>query len=101
MSVYHGEDAQEDFLVLSGRCVLVVEGQERRLERHGTSCIARPGPSTRSWEREGALCVVLATGSRGADGIRFPFDATAQRHGASSEVETDSPTRRVLALQAG
>ena len=26
------EDAQEDFLVLSGECVLVVEGEERRLK---------------------------------------------------------------------
>ena len=29
--MYHGEDAQEDFLVLSGECLLLVEGQERRL----------------------------------------------------------------------
>jgi quercetin dioxygenase-like cupin family protein len=29
--MYHGEDAQEDFLVLSGECLLLVEGEERRL----------------------------------------------------------------------
>ena len=29
--MYHGEDAQEDFLVLSGECLLIVEGEERRL----------------------------------------------------------------------
>ena len=32
MAVYHGEDAQEDFLVLRGDCALVVEGQERALK---------------------------------------------------------------------
>ena len=47
LSVYHGEDAQEDFLVLSGRCVLVVEGEERR-SRRGISSTALPGQSTRS-----------------------------------------------------
>jgi quercetin dioxygenase-like cupin family protein len=30
--VYHGERGQEDFLVVAGECVLVIEGQERRLK---------------------------------------------------------------------
>jgi uncharacterized cupin superfamily protein len=29
--MYHRENAQEDFLVLSGECLLLVEGEERRL----------------------------------------------------------------------
>ena len=28
---YHGESNQEDFLVLAGECVLLIEGEERRL----------------------------------------------------------------------
>jgi quercetin dioxygenase-like cupin family protein len=28
---YHGEESQENFLVLSGECLLLVEGEERRL----------------------------------------------------------------------
>ena len=28
--MYHGEDEQEDFLVLSGECLLLIEGEERR-----------------------------------------------------------------------
>jgi len=31
-AMYHGEDAQEDFLVLSGECLLLIEGEERRLK---------------------------------------------------------------------
>jgi uncharacterized cupin superfamily protein len=31
MTLYHHEAGQEDFLVLRGACVLVIEGQERRL----------------------------------------------------------------------
>ncbi len=30
--MYHGETGQENFLVVSGECVLVIEGEERRLE---------------------------------------------------------------------
>ena len=30
--MYHREDDQEDFLVLSGECLLIVEDQERRLQ---------------------------------------------------------------------
>ena len=30
--LYHGESGQEDFLVVSGECVLVIEGEERRLK---------------------------------------------------------------------
>ncbi len=29
---YHAENDQEDFLVLSGECLLLIEGQERRLQ---------------------------------------------------------------------
>ena len=31
--MYHGENAQEDFLILSGEAVLVIEGEERRLKQ--------------------------------------------------------------------
>ncbi len=33
--MYHREDNQEDFLVLQGECLLIVEGQERRSEGLG------------------------------------------------------------------
>ena len=45
---YHGEGAQEDFLVLRGACLLLVEGEERRL-KPGTSSTVRPAHSTFSW----------------------------------------------------
>lgn len=31
MAMYHRENAQEGFLVLAGECLLIVEGEERRL----------------------------------------------------------------------
>ena len=49
--MYHREDDQEDFLVLSGECLLIIEGEERQL-RDGTSSTARPGWGT-SWSARG------------------------------------------------
>ena len=90
MSMYHGEISQEDFLVLAGECVLIVEGEERRLERW--DFVHCPPWTNHTIVGAGDTpCVVLAVGSRGSEGIHYPLDATAQRHGASSEVETDSP----------
>src|SRR5919198_926161 len=33
MAMYHEEPGQEDFLVLRGECLLIVEGEERPLKR--------------------------------------------------------------------
>jgi uncharacterized cupin superfamily protein len=30
-SLYHAESVQEDFLILMGECILLIEGEERRL----------------------------------------------------------------------
>jgi uncharacterized cupin superfamily protein len=90
MSMYHGESSQEDFLVLAGTCVLIVDGQERHLQRW--DFVHCPEWTEHTIVGAGdAPCVVLAVGGRGYEGIRYPLDEVATRHGASSEVETDSP----------
>jgi len=43
--MYHREDTQEGFLVLSGRCLAIVEGEERELGPWD-SCTARAARST-------------------------------------------------------
>jgi uncharacterized cupin superfamily protein len=45
--LYHHENQQEDFLVLSGECLLLVEGEQRRL-RAWASSIRRRARSTSS-----------------------------------------------------
>jgi uncharacterized cupin superfamily protein len=87
MSVYHGEDAQEDFLVLRGACVLIIEGEERSLKEWDFVHCPQWTEHTIVGAGDGP-CVVLAVGSRGADGIRFPFDEAAAKHGASAERDT-------------
>lgn len=89
MAMYHEEEGQEDFLVLRGECLLIVEGQERRLSEWDLfHCPPRTkhvivgageGPS-----------VVLAVGVRGEKAARYPFDEAAVRHGAGVEHETAS-----------
>ena len=51
--LYHAESKQEDFLVLAGECLAIVEGEERAL-RPGTSSTARPVLRTASSARERA-----------------------------------------------
>jgi len=89
--LYHAENMQEDFLVLSGECVLVVEEEERRLKAWdfvhcppGTHHIfvgAGDGP-----------CAILMVGARGeGKKLHYPPSEVAARHGASAPEETDSP----------
>jgi uncharacterized cupin superfamily protein len=89
--VYHRENKQEDFLVLSGECLLLVEGEERRLgpwdfvhSPPGTEHIfvgAGHGP-----------CVILMVGARGDDWqVVYPVSELAARHGVSAVEETSDP----------
>ena len=100
MGMYHGEEAQEDFLVLSGRCVLIVEGGERPLAQWDfVHCPA--------WTEHTIVgagedpCVVLAVGSRGADGIRFPANEAALKYSASAERDTSDGSEAYARFQPG
>jgi uncharacterized cupin superfamily protein len=90
--MYHAEDAQEDFLVLSGEVLLIVEGQRRLLKAWDfvhcppwTEHVfvgAGDGPS-----------VVLAVGARRKGrGLRYTVNTTALEHGAGVETETSEPS---------
>jgi uncharacterized cupin superfamily protein len=89
--MYHGEDEQEDFLVLQGECLLLVEGQERRLR--AWDFVHCPPWTEHVFVGAGDRpCVVLMIGSRTPDaGIAYPRSDLALRHGAGVEVETDDP----------
>ncbi|MDX6524050.1 MAG: hypothetical protein QOI17_1563 [Gaiellales bacterium] len=91
IGMYHYENDQEDFLVLAGEALLLVEGEERPLRRWdlahcpaGTEHIiigAGDGP-----------CVVLCVGARdrstGADWGAYTVDPVALRHGVGVEQQT-------------
>jgi uncharacterized cupin superfamily protein len=88
--MYHRESGEEDFLVVSGECVAIVEGEERRL---GPWDFVHCPPMTDHifvGAGEG-LCVIVMVGARTPeDEIVYPVNETAARHGASVERETRS-----------
>jgi uncharacterized cupin superfamily protein len=90
-TMYHRESAQEDFLVLRGECLLIVDGRERRL-RAWDLFHAAPGTAHAFVGAGDAPCVMLMVGARSEDGtIVYPRDETALRHGAGVETETEHP----------
>jgi uncharacterized cupin superfamily protein len=89
--MYHGEDAQEDFLVLSGECLLIVEGQERLLK--AWDFVHCPPWTEHIFVGAGdGPCVVLGVGARRKGrGIVYPVNETASKHGAGVAEETSDP----------
>ena len=91
LGMYHRERHQEGFLVLSGACLLIVEGEERTLRAWdffhcpgGTAHVivgAGDGPS-----------VVLAVGARGGrKGLVYLREEAALARGAGVTQETTRP----------
>jgi uncharacterized cupin superfamily protein len=88
--MYHGEDEQEDFLVLSGECLLLIEGQERRLK--AWDFVHCPAWTEHVFVGAGdGPCAVLAVGSRTGGDVIYPESELAQRHGAGVTKETTEP----------
>jgi uncharacterized cupin superfamily protein len=87
---YHAEDEQEDFLVLSGECVLLIEGEER-------PCKAWDFVHCPAWTEHvfvgagSGPCAVLALGTRLGDEVVYPASELAQRYGAGVTHETRDP----------
>lgn len=101
MTMYHRENRQEDFLVLDGECLLIVEGEEVPLKKwdlfHCPPEVAHvligagDGPS-----------LVLAVGARGPKGtgkVVYPADPVAQKHNAAVAVETDQPKEAYAGIE--
>jgi uncharacterized cupin superfamily protein len=87
--LYHAESQQEDFLVLSGECLLLVDGEERRLRRW--DFVHCPPGTEHVFVGTDAKCLLLMAGARTEDRtIRYPVSELAREHGASAEVETHS-----------
>jgi uncharacterized cupin superfamily protein len=85
---YHSEPVQEDFLVLHGECIVILDGEERPLRQWdfvhcpaGTEHVfvgAGDGPSA-----------VLMIGSRRLDAAHYPVNEVAAKYDASVSTPTD------------
>ena len=93
MTMYHREGAQEDFLVLDGEALLIVNGEERPLKKWDLfHCPAGVDHAiVGAGERP---CLVLAVGARTEEArhsVVYPAEPAAQRHGAAVAEETSEP----------
>jgi uncharacterized cupin superfamily protein len=89
--MYHGEAAQEDFLVLAGECLLLVEGEERRLQAWDFVHFPKWTEHVIVGAGTGP-CALLMVGSRADERVRYPVSELAQKHGAGVEEETEQPS---------
>jgi uncharacterized cupin superfamily protein len=88
--LYHAESQQEDFLVLAGECVAIVEGEERAL-RAWDFLHCPPGTAHCFVGAGEGPCLILMVGARSGDKeIRYPRSEAAIRQGAGVEKETSS-----------
>ena len=91
IGMYHWEADPEDFLVLSGEALLIVEGEERPL-RQWDFVHCPPGTKHMILGAGDQPCVVLATGGRSHQTPEewggYTVDEVALRHGAGVEEAT-------------
>ena len=87
-ALYHHEDDQEDFLVLSGECLAIVEGEERRLR--AWDFVHCPARTAHIFVGAGdGPCVIFMAGARAHRGSgAYTRSEAALRHGAGAETET-------------
>ena len=90
-AMYHGEDAQENFLVLAGECLLLIEG-EKRLLRAWDFVHCPPWTEHIFVGAGDGPCLVLGVGARREGrGVRYPVNDLALKYGAGVETETPDP----------
>ena len=90
-ALYHSEEAQEGFFVLSGECTLLVEEEERPLRQWdyfhcpaGTRHIIIGGGD--------GPCVILMLGARPEiEKLYYPASEVAAKYGASAAKDTEDP----------
>lgn len=88
---YHGESNQEDFLVLSGRCRLLIEGREILLK--AWDFVHCPPMAEHVFVGAGrGPCAILMMGARNKpERIIYPVSELARKYGASAKKRTAIP----------
>ena len=86
--MYHSESKQEDFLVLQGECLLLIEDEERVVR--AWDFVHCPAGTNHVFVGRGDVpCVIFMTGARSSDkGLLYPRSDVALAHGAGVEAET-------------
>ena len=87
---YHSEPVQEDFLVLHGECIVILDGEERPLRQW--DLVHCPAGIAHVFVGAGdGPCAVLMIGSRREEVAHYPVNAVAAKYDASVTATTDEP----------
>jgi uncharacterized cupin superfamily protein len=89
--LYHRENLQEDFLVLLGEPLLLIDGEERPLKAWDFVHVP-PGVDHVFVGAGNGPSAILMVGARSPDEeLFYPAAEVAQKHGAAAEKDTPSP----------
>lgn len=99
--LYHAEANQEDFLVLTGQCLLLIEEEERELR--AWDFVHCPPGAAHAFVAVGEIpCVIVMVGARSGGwpekGLSYPRSELALRHGVGVETATDSPAEALASF---
>jgi uncharacterized cupin superfamily protein len=96
---YHRESVAEDFLVVHGECVLLIEEEEHRLSQW--DFVHCPPEANHIFVGAGdGPCVVVMSSARHPDEtIVYPVSELASARGVGVEAETDDPTEAYAAFE--
>ena len=89
--LYHRESNQEDFLVLAGECLLLIEDEERGLRAWDFVHCPPETDHIFVGAGDGPCLIFMAGGRTGEKRITYPRSELALRHGAGVESETNVP----------
>ena len=97
--MYHGENAQEDFLVLAGECLLLIEGEERPLRQW--DLVHSPPWTEHVFVGAGDRpCAILMVGARPEhEELLYPVVDIARKYNAGVETETASAPEAYAAFE--
>jgi uncharacterized cupin superfamily protein len=102
MAMYHWEADQEDFLVVAGEALLIIEGEERPL-RQWDFVHCPPNAKHTILGAGNGPCIVVAVGARqhqdGPGWGGYTVDEVALKHEAGVEVETNVPDEAYAAVR--
>jgi uncharacterized cupin superfamily protein len=89
--MYHGESNQEDFLVVSGECILILDGEEHTLKAWDFVHCPPMAEHIFVGAGDGPCVIVMAGRRRESEEILYPVNEVATKYDASVPEETRKP----------
>jgi uncharacterized cupin superfamily protein len=89
-ALYHAENAEELFLVLSGECLAIVDDEELTLRQWDFLHCAADTPHVIIGAGDGQATILMVGGRKGELQLRYPVSERAAKHGVSVDTETTS-----------